>query len=182
MKGETSLKRLTGDERRNYLLSWLKNASSPLTGSELAEKSSVSRQVIVQDISLLKAKNEPIVATSEGYIYLHTSKNEALFEKVIVCSHTPEETKIELFALVDHGVTVKDVKIEHPVYGDLTASVMVGNRNEVELFLKKISETNAPLLSQLTEGVHLHTLQADSLEKIDAACHMLDQLGILVKA
>ncbi|MBM6619733.1 transcription repressor NadR [Bacillus sp. RD4P76] len=153
-----------------------------MTGSELAERAGVSRQVIVQDISLLKAKNEPVIATSEGYIFLHSTKNDTLFEKVIVCSHTPEQTKLELFAIVDHGVTVKDVKIEHPIYGDLSASVMVSNRNEVEYFLNKVADTNAPLLSQLTEGIHLHTLQADSLDKIEGACHMLEQIGILVKA
>ncbi|KAA0549258.1 transcription repressor NadR [Bacillus sp. BGMRC 2118] len=176
------VKRTSGADRRKQIVTWLKSATTPITGSELAKKANVSRQVIVQDISLLKATNEPIVATSEGYLFLQNQKNDSVFEKVIVCNHTPEQTKVELFAIVDHGVTVKDVKIEHPIYGDFSASVMVSNRSEVEQFLHTVSDTNAPLLSQLTEGIHLHTLQADSMKKIEAACHILDQLGILVKA
>jgi transcriptional regulator of NAD metabolism len=176
------MKKLAGGERRELILQWLQNADTPLTGSDIAERSGVSRQVIVQDISLLKAKNEPIVATSEGYIYLQQAKEEPLFQKVVVCQHTPQQTKEELFIIVDRGVTVKDVKIEHPVYGDLSASVMVSNRIEVEQFLYKINNTNAPLLSQLTEGLHLHTLQADSMEKINAACESLEAAGILVLA
>ncbi|RCK12089.1 HTH domain-containing protein [Bacillus licheniformis] len=64
------------------------------------------------------------------------------------------------------GVTVKDVTIEHPVYGDLTASIRVSTRKEVADFVKKISSTNAAYLSQLTNGIHLHTLEADDEEKI----------------
>jgi transcriptional regulator of NAD metabolism len=176
------MRKLSGGDRRELVLQWLKETNTPLTGSDIADRAGVSRQVIVQDISLLKAKNEPIVATSEGYIYLQQTKEEPLVQKVIVCQHSPNQTKDELFIIVDHGVTVKDVKIEHPVYGDLSASVMVSNRNEVEQFLNKINDTNAPLLSQLTDGLHLHTLQADSQEKINAACDSLEKAGILVLA
>jgi uncharacterized protein len=178
----TGNKKMLGEERRSWLLQLLKENSKPLTGSELAERANVSRQVIVGDISLLKAKNEPIMATSEGYVYLNIPTAESLFHQVIVCQHTPEQTREELFIIVDHGVCVKDVKIEHPVYGDLTASVMVSNRSEVEQFLKKVKETNAPLLSELTDGIHLHTLEADSKEKIESACRSLRDAGILLQA
>ncbi|MBM7660671.1 transcriptional regulator of NAD metabolism [Bacillus mesophilus] len=175
-------KKLLGEERRTLLLQWLKTAETPLTGSDLADRSNVSRQVIVQDISLLKAKNEPIVATSEGYIYLTSSQDQILFQEVIVCKHTPAETKEELCMIVDHGVSVKDVRIEHPVYGDLSASVRVSNRIEVDQFLAKLKHTNAPLLSQLTDGLHLHTLEADSMEKIKNACQSLKDRGFLIEA
>lgn len=82
--------------------------------------------------------------------------------------------------LVDHGVTIKDVKVEHPVYGDLTASIMVSNRFDVEQYLQKIEDTNASYLSQLTDGIHLHTIEADSTEKLNAACDALDRAGFLV--
>jgi transcriptional regulator of NAD metabolism len=175
-------KKLLGEERRTLLLQWLKMAETPLIGSDLADRANVSRQVIVQDISLLKAKNEPIVATSEGYIYLTSTSEQPLIQEVIVCKHTPEETKEELFIIVDHGVSVKDVRIEHPVYGDLFASVRVSNRMEVEQFLAKLKHTKAPLLSQLTDGLHLHTLEADSIDKIRAAADSLKKRGILIEA
>ncbi|WP_246940806.1 transcription repressor NadR [Bacillus pinisoli] len=175
-------KKLLGEERRSLLLQWLKTAETPLTGSDLADRANVSRQVIVQDISLLKAKDEPIVATSEGYIYLTSTQEQGLFQEVIVCQHTPEETMEELFIMVDHGVTVKDVRIEHPVYGDLSALVRVSNRMEVEQFLRKLKVTNAPLLSQLTDGLHLHTVEADAKEKITSACLALKERGFLIEA
>ncbi|MFZ3588312.1 transcription repressor NadR [Bacillus sp. DJP31] len=179
---KTTTKKFSGTNRREQLLKWLKSATAPLTGNELAELTHVSRQVIVQDISLLKAKNEPIISTSGGYLYLQATQETPTFQQVIVCKHSPEQTREELCLIVDHGVCVKDVKVEHPVYGDLSASVMVSNRMEVEQFLNKIYYTNAPLLSQLTDGLHLHTLEADSMAKINAACDSLKMAGILVES
>jgi len=174
--------KILGEERRNLLLDRLINAEEPITGGELATLANVSRQVIVQDISLLKAKNHPIIATSQGYVYLNKETSEQkLHERIIACSHNPERTEEELTILVDHGVFIKDVIVEHPVYGDLTASIMVGNRNDVKEFMKKINQHNAAYLSQLTEGLHLHTLQADTSEKLDLACEELNKAGFLIK-
>ncbi|WP_299091691.1 transcription repressor NadR [uncultured Metabacillus sp.] len=174
--------KILGDERRAMLLELLSNTDKPITGGELAKKANVSRQVIVQDISLLKAKNYPIMATSQGYVFLSKQNDHSnLFERIIACKHAPERTREELTILVDHGVFVKEVIVEHQVYGELTASVMVGNRNDVNEFIKKIDHSNSVYLSQLTEGLHLHTLQADSLEKLDRACEELDKEGFIVK-
>lgn len=172
-------KKVLGEERRQFILSVLKNASKPITGSELAKRTNVSRQVIVNDVTLLKARSEPIIATSQGYMYLQASATESV-EKTIACQHTPDEAEAELHIIVDHGVTVKDVTIEHLVYGDLTASIMVSNRKEVEQFIKKITSTGAAYLSQLTEGVHLHTLVATKKEQIDEAEMTLKQAGFLL--
>lgn len=89
--------KLTGEERRTKLLDWLKS-SSPLTGTELAQRANVSRQVIVQDMTLLKARNEPILATSQGYVYMDqsTKENASLFERVIAVQHAPEQSEEEL--------------------------------------------------------------------------------------
>lgn len=76
---------------------------------------------------------------------------------------------------------MKDVIVEHAVYGDLTASVMVSNRAEANRFIERIQETNAVYLSSLTNGIHLHTLEADTQEKLDAACDALKKAGILVE-
>lgn len=174
--------KILGEERRNLLLDILSKADKPITGGELASTTNVSRQVIVQDVSLLKAKNYPILATSQGYVFLNNQHDQTkLVERIIACKHAPERTKEELSILVDHGVVVKDVIVEHQVYGELTASIMVGNRNDVNEFVKKINRYNASYLSQLTGGLHLHTLQADSLDKIDLACKVLDEEGFLVK-
>lgn len=172
--------KILGEERRNFILDFLIKAASPTTGGDLASLANVSRQVIVQDISLLKAKNYPIMATSQGYVYIAQEESPTkMSERIIACKHNPDQTKEELNILVDHGVFVKDVIVEHPVYGDLTASIMVGNRNDVKEFIKKITQHNASYLSQLTEGLHLHTIQADSLDKLDLACEELERAGFL---
>ncbi|APH04244.1 transcription repressor NadR [Bacillus weihaiensis] len=174
--------KILGEERRVLILDELKKSTNPMTGGELATLANVSRQVIVQDISLLKAKNHPIMATSQGYVYLASPDNQTKKqERIIACKHSPEHTADELTILVDHGVFVKDVIIEHPVYGDLTASIMVGNRNDVKEFIAKINANNASYLSELTEGIHLHTLQADSVKQLDLACAALEKEGYLFK-
>ncbi|MEH7121381.1 transcription repressor NadR [Neobacillus vireti] len=173
--------KILGEERRSFILQQLKDSSEPLTGSELAAKTNVSRQVIVGDITLLKAKNEPIIATSQGYIYLKTSNGTPAFERIIACKHTPENTEKELNLLVDHGVLVKDVKIEHSVYGDLTASIMVSNRQEVKQFMENIKNSKAALLSELTGGFHLHTISASSTQILDQAEQALKAEGFIME-
>lgn len=66
-------------------------------------------------------------------------------QRIIACDHEPEKTEEELNLIVDFGVTVKDVTIEHPVYGDLTASIRVSTRKEVSDFVKK-SLRQTPLI------------------------------------
>lgn len=171
--------KITGKERQKLIINTLKQHDGPVTGNELANMANVSRQVIVQDISLLKAKNEPIIATSQGYIYVQHEKNN-VESVVIACKHSPEQAKDEMYILVDHGVFIKDVIVEHPVYGHITASLHVGSRKEVDQFLEKIKQTKASFLSELTEGIHLHTVEADSASKIKEASEALKKAEILI--
>jgi uncharacterized protein len=177
----TSSEKILGSDRRNLLVKLLKGASTPIPGRELGEITNVSRQVISGDITLLKAKGEPIIATSRGYVYMHPMSEQNKIEKVIVCNHTSQQTEEELNILVDHGITVKDVKVEHPIYGDLTASVMVSNRSEVKSFIDNIKQTNASLLLELTDGIHLHTIIAKNEQEINDAEEALRKADILVE-
>ncbi|KGX93777.1 transcriptional regulator [Pontibacillus halophilus JSM 076056 = DSM 19796] len=176
-----SQSKVLGEERRSRLLSKLKQAQAPIKGSEFAKQFNVSRQVIVGDVSLLKAKNEPIVATSQGYLYIRNEIDPVMFERSVVCSHTSEQTAEELTLLVDHGVLVKDVSIEHPLYGDLTASLHLHNRKEVAAFVEKAAASGATYLLELTEGIHLHTIAARTEEDLDRAIRALDEAGFLVQ-
>lgn len=172
--------KVLGEERRDLLLQWLKQSETPLTGSYLAKQTNVSRQVIVQDISLLKARNEPIMATSNGYLYFQPVSSQQKYTRIIACQHSSDDTIDELNTIVDYGVTVKDVTIEHPVYGDLTGVIMIQSRHDVEQFINKVRETNAAYLLELTDGVHLHTLEADSEDQLDQACRALEGKGYLL--
>ena len=169
-----------GEERRELILKLLKNSSTPITGNELAKKAQVSRQVIVGDINLLKARNEPIIATSQGYLYMKSTIANEVVEKTIVCFHDRSQTEKELNIIVDHGVIVKNVIVEHPVYGEITASLMLANRKDVSDFVSRIENTNAALLTDLTSGIHLHTLMAPNIEAIEQVEAELKKEGILV--
>ncbi len=175
-------RKILGEERRTLLLSLLKESDRPLTGSELASITNVSRQIIVGDITLLKAKNEPIIATSQGYLYIKNSSLTTTYERTIACSHLPERTEEELYILVDHGVTVQDVKIEHPVYGDLTASIRVSNRAEVKQFINKIKATKSSYLLELTDGIHLHTISAQTEKALNEAEKALRDARFLIES
>src|SRR5690625_710885 len=98
----------------------LKLSAHPITGQELAEKTGVSRQVIVTDIALLKASDEPIIATNRCYLYMHKESSNNLYILIISCQHSPKRTVEELQTIVDVGVTVNYVIVEHPIYGELT--------------------------------------------------------------
>lgn len=174
------MKKNKGEERRQQILQLLMSANRPYTGTELSKLMSVSRQVIVNDINLLKAKSEPILSTSQGYLYFQ-EQTPTKFERKIVCYHLPEDTIDELYTIVDCGVTINNVIIEHPVYGDITVSMHLTNRLEVDQFVQKINKTNAPLLSALTDGTHLHTISAHSENALQKALAALREKGYLVE-
>ncbi|PQD96377.1 transcription repressor NadR [Pradoshia eiseniae] len=175
-------KKYSAEERRDYLVSILKEETKPIKGGELAKLCSVSRQIIVGDITLLKARNHPIIATPNGYLYLQNEESKMKSKSIIIASeHLPEDTEKELQLIVDCGVTVKDVRVEHPLYGDLTASIMVSNRSDVRQFIMKLKTTNAALLSQLTNGIHLHTLEAQTDEQLQHAIDSLRDAGFLIE-
>jgi transcriptional regulator of NAD metabolism len=179
MKEDTQ--KILGERRRELLLTWLRESTEPITGSALAKKTNVSRQVIVQDVSLLKARNEPIIATSQGYVYFRKEDSMNRVTRVIAVHHAFKDTANELYILVDHGATVKDVSVEHPIYGDLTALLMHRSRRDVDIFLKSLKDTGASLLSKLTDGTHLHTIEAETEWQLDEACAALKKAGYLLE-
>lgn len=173
-------KKILGNERRELIVKWLQQSSTPIPGRELAERTNVSRQVIVQDVSLLKAGNKPIIATNRGYLYVQKDTDDNLYRRVIVCQHEQDGAKKELNIIVDNGATVVDVSVEHAIYGELTGSLMISSRYDVNEFIKRVEKTSATLLSRLTGGIHLHTIEADSVDKLDAVCDALKRANILV--
>ena len=98
--------------------------------------------------------------------------------RVFAVKHSPEDIRDELNAIVDCGGKVLDVIIEHPVYGEFKASLMMSSRRDVEIYLAAMEKEGAEPLSKLTEGVHLHTVEADSIEILDNIEKVLEQRGI----
>lgn len=83
----------SGKERREYILELLKKNTKPLTGQVLADKTAVSRQVIVTDVALLRTANEPIISTNNGYLYLKEDQSKKMYLRIVACDHPPEQTK-----------------------------------------------------------------------------------------
>jgi hypothetical protein len=152
---------------------------APVRGSELAERFAVSRQCVVQDIAILRAGGTEIVATPRGYRLPDASK--LAHREILACNHPSERTEEELQILVDHGVRVLDVIVEHPLYGELRGSLMIESRADVEDFLQQMRAKKASLLSALTGGVHLHTVEANRPEIVARAKTKLREKGFLLK-
>ena len=100
---------------------------------------------------------------------------------ILACRHAPERTEEELNILVDHGVKVVDVIVEHAVYGELRGSLMLESRADVQDFLAQVRSSHASYLSSLTGGVHLHTVEASRSELILRAKAQLRARGFLLK-
>lgn len=168
-----------GEKRRQALIALLKQSCKPKKGTELAQQFGVSRQVIVTDIALLKKELHPILSTHDGYLYHAPNTVSPNPERSIYCYHKEDLVEKELKLLVDLGVTVKDVQITHPIYGEICAPIQVSTRKNVEIFLKEIEHQNAAFLLQLTNGYHRHTISAPSEELLYEAEKILKENGIL---
>jgi len=163
--------------RQQQIYQELERSSDPVTGSELAIRLGVTRQVVVHDIALLRAQGVNIVSTPRGYIVSHP---EGQKRAILAVCHPPDLTSAELYTLVDHGITVLDVQIEHPVYGELIGSLHLSSRRDVQLFMEKINAGHVSLLSSLTDGYHFHTVEYREGSRFEEAISALKSQGIKV--
>ncbi|MGI6094489.1 MAG: transcription repressor NadR [Lachnospiraceae bacterium] len=167
---------MTGEERRNQVLQTLINAKEPISGSALAKLCQVSRQIIVQDIALLRASDYDIFSTPKGYVI----RTPVSCSRVYYVEHGCEEIEDELNTIVDLGGRIKDVMVEHAVYGSLKAPLPIRSRKEVKDFLKEISSGRSTPLMSLTPFKHSHTVEADSEEILDLIEKELENKGYLL--
>ncbi|MCL5013527.1 MAG: transcription repressor NadR [Firmicutes bacterium] len=170
---------MTGDERRSWLKDHLKG-TTPIAGHELSVLLKVSRQVIVQDIALLRAEGYPIIATPRGYIFWEKPTGSIRSVVAVKHSHDPDVVRDELTTMVTNGVGVVNVIVAHPLYGELVGNLNLNTPDDVDRFLQNVQKMGAALLSELTEGVHLHTLEGVP-ETIERAKMALAQKGFLLQ-
>jgi uncharacterized protein len=166
-------------ERRRRIVARLRTHGAPIRGGELARQFRVSRQCLVQDVAILRAGGQEILATPRGYRL--PQEQSRRHRALLACRHAPERTEEELQILVDYGVKILDVIVEHPVYGELCGSLMIESRADVQDFLEQVRAGHASLLSSLTGGVHLHTIEASRPEMISRAKARLRARGFLLK-
>ena len=165
---------IEGDIRREKIIEIMSNQKEPVSGSDLAKKFGVSRQVIVQDIALIRAEGNDEISTNRGYIFkniLSTNKGYFLYnpgkgpqkpKRSFCVQHTTEQMQDELYTIVDYGGKVLDAVVEHDIYGQITVDLMLCNRMDVDEFMERIRKSKSQPLNVLTGGKHWHTVEADT--------------------
>ena len=166
---------MNSKKRREEIITLLINNNEPMKGTELASLFKVTRQIIVKDIAILRAEGRNIIATPDGYIY---NKDSNKVKSIIAVNHDSSKTIDELEIVIKYGGIIEDVIIEHPLYGELRGNLMIKNLNDLYKFENKFKDTKP--LSNLTNGVHLHTIAADSQEDIKSIINDLRENGFLL--
>ncbi len=151
------------EKRREDLLALLRRSRKPLSGSNLAKKFGVSRQIIVQDVALLRACDHKIISTYKGYVL----DDDPVCKRAVRVRHSDDEIKEELYSIVDEGGRVVDVFIDHEAYGMIKADLYAATRGDVDEFVEHIKSRNISPLKNLTDGYHYHTIEAESEEILD---------------
>lgn len=169
---------MNAETRRRKIVEHLSRSASPVSATVLAGIFSVSRQVIVGDIALLRAAGEEITATPRGYIITH---GDTGLTKTVAVKHTVQQTAEELYIFVDNGCIVEDVIVEHHIYGQLVGQLQLASRYDVGQFLERLEKGSASVLSSLTDGIHLHTLRCPDEAAFERTCRALKEVGILLE-
>ena len=164
-------------ERRNEILNLLQNADAPVAARKLASQFGVSRQVIVQDIALIRAAGYEIISTNRGYILNQPTTVCRIFK----VQHTDEQLEEELNTIVDLGGCVDNVMIHHRVYGKMEAELVLNSRRKVGAFMEDIRSGKSSPLKNITSNYHYHKVSADSEETLDLIEQELRKKGFLVE-
>jgi len=168
---------ISGSERREEILKILNETDKPVSATALANRFDVSRQIVVGDIALIRAQGVGVIATPRGYIL--DKPETGLYTHEIVCIHDYENMIVELNTIVDMGCKVLDVIVEHPVYGQISGHLELSSRLDVEQFIERVKTEKAHSLSELTDGVHSHTIECPDSETFALLEAKLKSLGII---
>lgn len=162
--------------RREAILQQLLDTEEPISAKVFAIDHHVSRQVIVQDIAVLKASGNDIISTNRGYFInrLKTCTRE------VWVKHAEDRVEEELTLIVDYGGAVKNVSISHAIYGRISAELKISSRADVLKYMEKLKGSSSSLLGNATLGYHYHLLEAESEETLDVIEEKLAEMGFLV--
>ena len=168
---------MRGEKRRQEILSLLGNTDNPIPANMLSERFAVSRQVIVQDIAILRANGYDITSTNRGYVL--SGKPQAT--RIFKCRHAFDELVEEVALIIELGGRIEDVFVNHRVYGKISARLGLYSRTHVEeLYRSLVSGASKPLMA-VTDGYHYHNVTADSEQALDAIERELRKRGFLIE-
>ncbi len=166
---------MKAEDRRKEIALYLMSKEKPASGAELAERFHVSRQIIVQDVALLKAQGYEVVSTHYGYVI----NKSPLVERVFKLYHNREQTREELMTIVQNGGTVVDDFVWHKVYGRIEAKLNIFSEYHIDKFLEGVRTGKSTELMDITGGYHYHTVRADSEKTMNVIENALQEKGFL---
>lgn len=179
--GRSKVIDMDGDKRRKRILEILHKEIQPISGTELSGMLGVSRQIIVQDIALLRATDKNILSTNKGYILFVEKLNANRKKRTYKVKHKDEDILDELNTIVDFGGKILDVVVEHNIYGQIAVDLIINSRADAEAFMKDIIKYKTKPLNDLTHGIHYHTVEADAEDVLERIENELDRKGYLIK-
>ena len=158
---------MTGEQRRTEIRRMLQQSQQPLTGTALANALHVSRQVIVQDIALMRAEHLPILSTNKGYLLRPDALQASQPKRVFLVRHTNEQVLEEFMTVIDLGGRNLDVSVEHELYGPIRADLLIENAQDAAEFVQRLAACRDNPLKVLTDDCHFHTVSAPSEKLLD---------------
>ena len=167
-------------DRRDEIIKILKGSSKAVSGKELASQLNVSRQVIVQDIALLRANGEYILSTNLGYV-LPGQETIKKASRVFKVCHTDSQARDELEIIVDYGGIVDDVFVYHKVYGVIKTKMEIRSHDDIDRYMAGLNSGTSTLLKNITSNYHYHTVLAANEKILDVIQEKLQEAGFLAQ-
>ena len=171
---------MTGEMRREKILGTLRSQHTPISGTALAKQFHVSRQVIVQDIALMRAENHWILSTNKGYVYRNNESNDSQPKRVFWVKHGTGQVLDEFMTVLDLGGKILDVAVEHELYGQIRVDLLIETVQDAQDFVDKLARCKDNPLKVLTDDCHYHTVAAPSEKLLDLIENELREKGILL--
>lgn len=166
---------MKAQERRKTIINILLSEDRPIPGGELSEKCGVSRQIIVQDIAVLKGQGFDILSTHNGYLVQKSPFKDRVFK----VKHSTDQTEDELSTIVELGGTVVDVFVWHKVYGKMSAPLNIFSELQIKQFIEGIRAGKSTELMNITGGYHYHTVRAEKEDILERIAEVLSGKGYI---
>jgi uncharacterized protein (UPF0335 family) len=165
------------EERIREVVDELNDTGSYIDKVEISEKG-ISR--VRDEMKDIYSEIDRITKFDLVDIYKQFIEDMELFSGGSNNNYNEKDIEDELRTIVSMGGRVIDVTIEHKIYGEITGKLMLKSIFDVEHFMKRLNDEGSKPLSQLTEGVHLHTLEADDSNVMDRIINKLKEKGYLL--
>lgn len=170
---------MTGEMRRSQILQLLQESSEPVSGTALAKHFGVSRQVIVQDIALMRAENHSIISTNKGYLCRTGAVENTQPKRVFFVRHKDAQVLDEFMTVIELGGRILDVAVEHELYGQIRVDLLIESAQDATGFLERLEACRDNPLKVLTDDCHFHTVTAPSEKLLDLIEKELREKGFL---